>query len=168
MLFTKLEYTSSKFFEWDWYDLFFRGYCQSCSPQFSRHMKHKFQSREWNLPLLVDAIAASHYQHLILEGKKDCITLHIYTHNMNHIASSCEGITIFPLKSLLESCSQVNVTAYLAIARFSSYHAITTPDMIQITLDLLRGARRAPIKSQIFTPISGLGLRKYSYNQNLR
>ena len=77
MFFIMLEYTSYKLSEWDWYDLLFREYCQSYSPRFSRHMKYTFQSREWDLPLLVDDIAASHYQHPTLEGKKDCMTLHI-------------------------------------------------------------------------------------------
>ena len=61
MSFTKLEYTSSKFSGWDWYDLLFRGYCQACSLEIFWHMRHQFQSWEWDLPLLVDAIAASHY-----------------------------------------------------------------------------------------------------------
>ena len=59
-------------------------YCQACSRQFFWHMEHKFQSRKWDLLLLADAIAALHYQYLTLEGKKDCITLYIYTH-INHI-----------------------------------------------------------------------------------
>ena len=37
-----------------------------------------------------------------------------------------------PWKLLPQSCSQMNVTAYLAIAGF--YHAIPTPDLIQIKI----------------------------------
>ena len=76
ILFTK--YTSSKFSGWDCYDLLFRGCCQAYSPQYFSHMKQRnCQSREWDLPLLVDAIAASHYQQLTLEGKRLYNTAHL-------------------------------------------------------------------------------------------
>ena len=76
MLFTK--YTSSKFSGWDYYNLLFRGCCQAYSPQFISPMKQRnYQSREWDLPLLVDPIAASHYQQLTLEGKRVFNTAHL-------------------------------------------------------------------------------------------
>ena len=99
-----------KFSEWKWYNLLFMGYCQSFSVQFSKHMKHKYQSREWDLPLLGDAIAASHYQHLTLEGTGQHDTAHLHSYQ-----SCCfqlqEVLTSSPYKSLPQPCSQVYVTA---------------------------------------------------------
>ena len=97
MLFTKLEYTSSKF-SGEIAMIQLRGYCQACSLQFFWYMKHKFQSRECDLLLLVDAIAASHYQHLTLEWKTNGITLYIYTH-ISHIATTSKKYLHLPHKN---------------------------------------------------------------------
>ena len=162
MLFIILEYSSFKFSEWDWYNILFRGYCQSCSMQ---------KAYETWIPVTRMGFAVAGRCHSCITlstshtgRKKDSMALHIYTH-ISHIASSCYSISIFPMKitppiPLSDECNCITCHH-----RILSRNTNSWPDTDN---DLMRGARCAPISSQISAPIPGLRLRKYSYNQNLQ
>ena len=110
ILFTK--YTSSKFSGWDCYDLLFGGCCQTYSPQYFSQMKQRnCQSREF----AGFAFAG---------GRYSCITLSTAHTGREKIIQHCtfrlvwiillpgtRSIGIFLIKSLSQSCPQVNVNA---------------------------------------------------------
>ena len=114
------------------------------------------------MPLLVDAITALHYQHLTLEGKMTA--WHCTFTTISVILLPVAGrISIFPMEItppilLSGECNCITCHRRILLP-FSLFYNNPWPDTDK---DLMRGAKRATISSQISTPIPGSGLRKYS------